>query len=120
MPGWNEFILDAKEAASDAYDLWHQWDKPKQGPIFQLMQRCHARYKYAIRYCRQHESRILADSMAHWFSHYKTLFTSVGYDCNTVEGIISETSLPSVDELKLVSCTEVCDIVDAMSNKRPK
>ena len=65
MPGWNEFILDAKEAASDAYDLWHQWDKPKQGPIFQLMQRCHARYKYAIRYCRQHESRILADSMAH-------------------------------------------------------
>ena len=53
-----------------------------------------------------------------WFSHYKTLFTSVGYDSNTVEGIISDTSLPSVDELKLVSCTEVCDIVAAMSNNK--
>ena len=129
MPGWNEFVLDAKEAASDAYVLWHQWNKPKQGPIFQLMQRSRARYKYAIRYCRQQESRTLADSLAHsassrnfssfwkkvsttlspgstyspkigsaegakdicnmWFSHYKTLFTSVGYDCNTLESIIS-------------------------------
>ena len=34
MPGWKEFVLDAKEAASDAYDLWHQWNKPKHGPIF--------------------------------------------------------------------------------------
>jgi len=24
MPGWNEYVLDVKEAASDAYVLWHQ------------------------------------------------------------------------------------------------
>jgi len=65
MPGWNEFVLDAKESASDAYVLWHQWNKLKQGLIFQLMQRSRARYKYAIHYCRQQESRTLADSLAH-------------------------------------------------------
>ena len=53
-----------------------------------------------------------------WFSHYKTLFTSVGYDCNTLESIISDSMLPSADELKLVSCTEVRDIIAAMTNNK--
>ena len=42
--------IDAKIAASDAYYLWHQWNKPKSGLIFDLMQRTRAKYKYSIRY----------------------------------------------------------------------
>ena len=124
--------IDAKIAASDAYYLWHQWNKPKSGPIFDLMQRTRARYKYAIRYCRQHKNQIQADTIAGlltrqnfssfwknvsrtmsrnvsypskvanatgatdicnlWYTHYKTLFSSVGYESHTMEGILDNVS----------------------------
>jgi len=132
IPGWNDYVLDAKIAASDAYHLWHQWNKPKSGPIFDLMQRTRARYKYSIRYCRQHKNQIQADTIAGlltrqnfssfwknvsrtmsrdlsylskvanatgatdicnlWYTHYKTLFSSVGYESHTMEGILDNVS----------------------------
>jgi len=47
VPGWNEYVYEAKAAASDAHYLWCQWNKPKFGPLFDLMRRTRAKYKYA-------------------------------------------------------------------------
>ena len=58
VPGWNDFVLDAKATASDAHQLWCQWNKPRNGPVFDLMQRTRAQYKYAIRYCRHHDKKL--------------------------------------------------------------
>ena len=64
VPGWNDFVLEARKSASDAYKLWQQWNKPKHGPLFDLMQRTRAHYKYAVRFCRKHEQQIEADNYA--------------------------------------------------------
>jgi len=45
VPGWNDFVLEARQSASDAYKLWQQWNKPKHGPLFDLMQKTRAHYK---------------------------------------------------------------------------
>ena len=58
IPGWNDYVMDAKASVSDAHKLWCFWGKPKNGYIFELMQRTRAQYKYAIRHCRKHEARI--------------------------------------------------------------
>ena len=97
---------------------------------------------YVIRYSRQHESHILADSLAsslssknycsfcknisrsiapestypskvgsaegpkdicnHWLMHYKTLFSSVGYDSNIMEDIISGAATPTTGDFMFV------------------
>jgi len=44
-------------------ELWHAWNKPRSGPIFQLKQRARAAYKYAIRCCRRHEQKTKANAM---------------------------------------------------------
>jgi len=62
IPGWND-VRDTREAANDAYQLWHTWNKPRSGPIFQLRQRTRATYKYAIRSCRRHEQEMVAEAM---------------------------------------------------------
>jgi len=64
VPGWNDFVLAARKSASDAYKLWQQWNKPKHGPLFDLMQRTPAHYKYAVRFCRKPQQQIEADKHA--------------------------------------------------------
>jgi len=79
IPGWNDFVLDAKLASTDAYTLWCMWNKPKHGPIFDIMQQSRARYKSAIRYCRRHENQIHANMTARSLSqkNYSTFWKSV-------------------------------------------
>jgi len=64
VPGWNDFVLEARKSASDAYKLWQQWNKPKHGPLFDLMQGTRAHCKCAVRFCRKHEQQIEADKYA--------------------------------------------------------
>ena len=86
IPGWNDYVMDAKVSASDAHKLWCLWGKPKNGYIFQLMQRTRAQYKYAIRHCRKHEARMQADSLAnslaskHYGSFCRKISRSVAPD----------------------------------------
>ena len=42
VPGWNEYVFESKAAASDALYLWCQWNKPKFGPLFDLMRRIYS------------------------------------------------------------------------------
>lgn len=64
VPGWNDHVSDSRAAASDAYRLWQQWNKPRKGPLFELMKRSRARYKYAVRLCRRFEGQTVADNLA--------------------------------------------------------
>ena len=57
-------MLEARKSASDGYKLWQQWNKSKHGPLFDLMQRTRAHYKYAVRFCRKHEQQTEADKYA--------------------------------------------------------
>jgi len=83
IPGWNDFVLDAKATASDAHQLWCQWNKPRNGPVFDLMQRTRAQYKYAIRYCRHHEKQIQADTLASHLSRHN--FSSFWHKVSTLK-----------------------------------
>jgi len=55
-------LLEVRKSAS--YKLCQQWNKPKHGPLFDLMQRTRAHYKYAVRFRRKHEQQIEADKYA--------------------------------------------------------
>jgi len=156
--GWNEYVYEAKAAASDAHYLWCQWNKPKFGPLFDLMRRTRAKYKYAIRHCRQQEKQIQADTLpqhlskqnfsSFWrkvsktvspsmpnssevgqatgpndicsmlYSHYQSLFTSVGYDRPTVNGIIANVHLRNTDVIKYSTCSEIRDVLATMNNNK--
>jgi len=35
-----------------------------------------------------------------WYNHYKTLFSSVGYDSHTVEGILDNVSRPNIHDIR--------------------
>ena len=61
VPGWNDYLIEARTAASDDHSLWRQWNKPSSGPVFQLMQRSRAQYKYVVRLCRRHKSQTKVD-----------------------------------------------------------
>ena len=58
VPGWNEYVCEAKAAASDVHYLQCQWNKPKFGPLFDLMRRTRAKYNmlYAIAVNRKKNS----------------------------------------------------------------
>ena len=47
--GWNDYVRDAHEAARDAFLMWHANGKPRQGPMFNIMKRTRALFKYALR-----------------------------------------------------------------------
>jgi len=79
VPGWNDFVLEARKSASDAYKLWQQWNKPKYGPLFDLMQRTRAHYKYAVRFCRKYEQQIEAGKHANFLAqkNYNSFWKAV-------------------------------------------
>jgi len=62
--GWNDIVSDKHELACDTYLAWSVIGKPRHGPEYWLMQRTHAQFKLAIRYCKQHEDTIHADMYA--------------------------------------------------------
>ena len=64
MPGWNDYVGEAHSEARDAYLMWHNHNKPRQGPMFDLMKKSRARFKRCLRQCRRAEDKAKADSLA--------------------------------------------------------
>jgi len=64
VTGWNDVVKDKRCAARAAYIDWITAGKPRQGPLFTLMARARASFKYALRYCRHHEEMLRADAYA--------------------------------------------------------
>ena len=63
-PGWNEYVKDAHSEARDAFKLWVQSSKPRQGDVFQSMKQSRARFKFKLRQCKREEARVRADILA--------------------------------------------------------
>ena len=64
IPGWNDYVKSSHEAARQAFRLWRNASKPKQGFIFTNMLHTRSRFKYALRWCRNQEATIKADALA--------------------------------------------------------
>jgi len=78
LPGWNDFVLEARKSASDAYKLWQQWNKTKHGPLFDSMQRTRAHYKYAFDFVENMSSRLkLINMPAVWLKRIITFWKTV-------------------------------------------
>jgi len=63
-PGWNEYCSEAHSQARDAFLLWCSHGKPRNGSVWQLMQKTRLHFKYSLRCCRNNTERASADSMA--------------------------------------------------------
>jgi len=64
VAGWNDVVKDKHDVARAAFLDWVEDGKPRQGPLFFLMNRTRAAFKLAMRYCKQHETMIRADNLA--------------------------------------------------------
>ena len=64
VPGWNDYVSEKHILAREAFEDWVYCGKPRQGAEFFLMRKYRASFKLALRYCRQNEERIRADTCA--------------------------------------------------------
>ena len=63
-PGWSEYVSEFYKAARDAFSIWCEVGKPRQGPVFELRKRSNARFKYALRFIKSNEEVMRKDSLA--------------------------------------------------------
>ena len=63
-PGWNDHARDLHTAARECFIMWIDAGRPKHGPVFDLMKTSRARFKYAIRFLKNHECQLRKDSLA--------------------------------------------------------
>lgn len=64
VPGWNERVKELHCAARDAYCIWKEIGKPRQGDIFNVMKLSRMKFKQAIRKCKREKETIIADNIA--------------------------------------------------------
>jgi len=57
-------VKDEHNAARAAYLDWMADGRPRNGPLFTLMSRTRATFKLALRYCRDHQDKLRANSYA--------------------------------------------------------
>ena len=67
VPGWNDQVEPYHNAARDAYSLWREVGKPRNGPIHDLMKQSRCKFKYMLRKCRRDKNTVLADKLAEQF-----------------------------------------------------
>lgn len=54
-------VSDLHKSAREFFLLWRDSGKPKHGQIFQMMQSSRARFKYSLRFVKQHENTLRSD-----------------------------------------------------------
>lgn len=62
--GWNDIVKEAHECSREAFLFWRSNNKPRDGPLYENMRRSRARFKYALRSCRNAEETLKADALA--------------------------------------------------------
>ena len=62
--GWNVYVADLHEVARDAFLLWKEEGKPRQGPVFEMKNITNTRFKYALRYIKNNEYSMRRDTLA--------------------------------------------------------
>jgi exonuclease III len=68
VPGWNDIVADKHSSAREAFMNWVTVGRPRQGLEFIMMKNTRARFKLALRYCKQHEDSMRADAYANSLS----------------------------------------------------
>ena len=63
-PGWNDYTNELHEGARECFIMWRDAGKPRQGPICDMMKLSRARFKYSLRFIKQHESQLRKDALA--------------------------------------------------------
>ena len=63
-PGWNDYTNELHEGARECFIVWRDAGKPRQGPICDMMKLSRARFKYSLRFIKQHESQLRKDALA--------------------------------------------------------
>ena len=63
-PGWNEHVAQLHSQARETLLRWVEDGKIKSGPLFELKNKANARFKYALRFVKNNENTMRADSIA--------------------------------------------------------
>ena len=64
IPGWNEHVKDAHEAARSAFCMWRRLGKPRTGSVYEIMKRSRAVFKHVLRFCKQQEKKTKMNRLA--------------------------------------------------------
>ena len=62
--GWNDYCKAAHDQARDAYLLWRESGRSRQGILFDSMKKSRAYFKYVFRKCKSADSTKMADALA--------------------------------------------------------
>ena len=63
-PGWSEYVKDSYNDSKEAFNLWKENGRPRQGPIHEIYIRARAKFKLALRFIKAHENECKRESMA--------------------------------------------------------
>jgi hypothetical protein len=79
VPGWNDYVDGKHSVASSAFLDWLAEGKPHHGFSFKIMTKMRAAFKLALRYCKQHEDMMRADSYTKSSSEkeFKSFWSSI-------------------------------------------
>ena len=66
--GWNEFVKSSHQTAREAFLWWQSHNKPRHGPVYELMRKSRANFKYCLRSCKNKEEEIKYDQLASYMS----------------------------------------------------
>ena len=64
VPGWNEYLSQPYDDSRQAYIIWNSYNRPRSGPVHELMKRTRARFKYAQRLVQKNQDMLRADALA--------------------------------------------------------
>jgi exonuclease III len=123
IPGWNELVKEAHQEARNAYIIWRDCGKPKQGPICEMMRRTRLTFKYSLRQCQRQEATTRADVMAQSLKDHnsKSFWKEVKKHnhvniplATTIDGITGE---PEIANHWRVHFEDLFNSVNTQSNK---
>ena len=64
VPGWNQYLSEPYNESRQAYILWSSYNKPRSGPVHEIMKRTRTRFKYAQRLVGKNEETLRANALA--------------------------------------------------------
>lgn len=64
IPGWNDFVKNFHHEARDDYLIWKEFDKPREGFLYDRMNFSKGQFKRILRFCRENEEEIVSNKIA--------------------------------------------------------
>ena len=113
-------MTELHTAARDAFKLWAESGRPRQGSLFEHKQATNAKYKYAVRFIKKNEDTLRADSLArklHNNSCYDFLKeVKVINSCKTpyrllLKECVGQTTLLNCGDNTIMSCSTVLRVM---------